>query len=181
MAYKSIVLSGNPGAGKSALATALSQKYDWPRHSIGSLWREDYEQKHPKREITFTEYWSKTSMEDNRKVNEQAKTIFERGNVIGELRYTKNLDPSLCLLVFVTADLKTRAARSANRIEHRNMSLQEIAKALQAREEEELSMARELYGKDYDYRDPKNYHLVLDSGKMSIAEEVSAINALMRK
>ena len=83
--------------------------------------------------------------------------------------------------MFVTADLKTRAARSANRIEHRNMSLQEIAKALQAREEEELSMARELYGKDYDYRDPKNYHLVLDSGKMSIAEEVSAINALMRK
>jgi cytidylate kinase len=61
------------------------------------------------------------------------------------------------------------------------MSIPEIAKVLKAREDEEVTRAHELYGKDYDYRDPRNYHLVLDSGKLSIAQEVAEINALMRK
>ena len=138
MPYKSIVLSGNPGAGKSALGEALSKEYGWPIHSIGRLWREKYDEEHPKRDMTFTEFWSRTSMDDNRKVNEKARVIFEKGEAIGELRYTKNLDPSVCLLVFVTADIKTRATRSAGREDYKGMSIPEITKALVEREEEEL-------------------------------------------
>jgi cytidylate kinase len=60
------------------------------------------------------------------------------------------------------------------------MSISQIAKSLEDRERAELDMAHELYGKDYDYRNRNNYHLVINSGKLSIAQEVSAINALMR-
>jgi cytidylate kinase len=181
MSYKSIVLSGNPGAGKSALAEALSKEYHLSIFSIGRIWREKYEETHPLKDSTFIDYWKATSMADNRNVNEMAKLVFEHGSVIGELRYTYNLDKSVCLLVFVTADLEIRAARSTGRAEHKGMSIPEIAKALKAREDEEVIRAHELYGKDYDYRDPKNYHLVLDSGKLSIAQEVDKINALMRE
>ncbi len=181
MSYKSIVLSGNPGAGKSALAEALSKEYHMSIFSIGKMWRKKYEETHPLKDISFADYWKATNMADNRNVNEVAKIVFEHGNVIGELRYTHNLDKSLCLLVFLTADLDIRASRSAGRAEHKGMSISEIAKVLKARENEEVTRAHELYGKDYDYRDPRNYHLVLDSGKLSIAQEVAEINALMRK
>lgn len=180
MAFKSIALSGNPGAGKSALAEALSKEYGWPIHSVGRIWREKYEQEHPKRDISFEEFWRKTGRVDNININERAQAVFEKGNVIGELRYPKNLGSS-CLLVFVTADIHTRATRSANREEYKGMSLPEITKALELREQDELSRGHELFGGDYDYRDTKNYHLIINSEKLSIAQEVMAINALMRK
>lgn len=180
-AYKSIVLSGNPGAGKSALAIALSKEYGWPIYSIGRLWREKYREEHPENDISFEEFWSRTSKDDNRKVNEDAKMIFEKGNVIGELRYTANLDKSICLLVFVTADITTRVTRAAGREEYNGMSIQKITETLERREKDELGRAHELYGNDYDYRDPKNYHVVIDSGKLTVAQEVSRMNVLMGK
>ena len=77
-AYKSIVLSGNPGSGKSVLAMALSKKYGWPVHSMGGLWRNKYKELHPKGEITFEEFWGRTTAEDSRQMNEQAKKILDR-------------------------------------------------------------------------------------------------------
>ena len=180
-AYKCIILSGNPGAGKSALATALSKEYGWPVYSIGRLWREKYRKEHPSGDMTFEEFWSRTSKEDNAEVNVQAMAIFENGNVIGELRYTANLDKSVCLMVFVTAELATRVRRAVGREEYRGMSDQEITEILERREKDEVARARELYGPDYDYRDPKNYHVVVDSDKLTVAQEVGVINTLMGK
>jgi cytidylate kinase len=180
-AYKSIVLSGNPGAGKSALAAALSKEYGWPIYSIGGLWREKYKEEHPGNDITFEEFWSRTTKEDNVKVNKQAKVIFEKGGVIGESRYTAILDASVCLLVFVTADMATRAMRTSGREEYRGMSVQEITKILERREQDELDMGHELYGMGYDYRDSKNYHIVIDSERLTVAQEVALVKGLMRK
>jgi cytidylate kinase len=179
-AYRCIVLSGNPGAGKSALATALSKEYGWPIYSIGRLWREKYKKEHPEGDISFEEFWSRTSKKENLEVNVQAKAIFESGNVIGELRYTANLDKSICLLVFVTADIATRVKRAVGREEYKGMSKQQITETLVRRERDEVARARDLFGNDYDYRDPKNYHVVVDSDKLTVAQEVGVINTLMK-
>ncbi len=181
MAYKSIVLSGYPGAGKSALASALSKEYGWPVYSIGGLWREKYKEEHPKKDITFEEFWSRTTKGDNIKVNERAKSISEEGRAIIDSRYVKSLSGDVCLFVLVTAGIATRAERVSGREEYKGMSAQLLIEILKRREEDELKRGHELYGNEYDYRDPQNYHLVLDTEKMTVAQEVAAIRAAMEK
>jgi cytidylate kinase len=180
-AYKSIVVSGLTGGGKTSLATALSKTYGWPMYSIGELWRTAYEQAHPKKDITLEEFFRRTTKDDNMRINAAAKLLFESGNVIGESRYTSILNKSVCLLVFLTADMAVRVQRVQNREEYANMTAEELAATLETREKDDLDKGRELYGEDYDYRDPKNYHLVLDTTKMSTAQCVDAVNRLMNK
>ncbi len=180
MAFKSIILSGHPGSGKSALANALSNEYGWPVYSIGGLWREKYKKEHPQNDITFEDFWSQTNKEDNIKINEEAKVLFERGSIIGESRYTMILDSSICLLVFITADMNTRVKRVHGRPEYRRMSKQELAETLERRGQDELDRGHELYGDDYDYRNPQNYHLVIDTTHMTVEQEVKAVLGMMR-
>ena len=176
-AYKSIVLSGNPGSGKSVLAMALSKKYGWPVHSMGGLWRNKYKELHPKGEITFEEFWGRTTAEDSRQMNEQAKKIFENGGMIGDSRYVSYLDKKVCLLVFVTADIDTRARRAQNRDEYKTMPVQEIKKILEKREKDELKIGEGLFG--IDYRNVNYYHVVINTGMMTVEQEVGVIEALM--
>jgi len=83
MSYKSIVLSGNPGAGKSALGRSAVERVQLANTFNRRIWREKYEAAHPNKEYNFsTEFWSKTSMERQQEVNDIAKVIFEKGNAI---------------------------------------------------------------------------------------------------
>lgn len=179
-AYKSIVLSGNPGVGKSTLAAALSKEYGWPIYSIGGLWRKKYEESRPKGGVSFAEFWSMTSTKDNREVDERAKFIFELGNAIGDIRYTKNLNRSVCLLVFLTADIATRTLMARDRDEYRGMSALAIRKVLEKREKDEVKKGKELYGAGYDYRDPDNYHVVMNSSLLTTDQKLDAIRVLMK-
>lgn len=179
LAYKSIVISGTPVSGKSTLSAALSEHYGWKIHSIGSLWRARYAEKYPKGEVSFEEFWSKTTPEDNWVLNEQAKSLFENGGIIGESRYVSYLDASKCLLVFVDADINIRAERAAKgRGEYSSMPVYKIVEILERREADELRVGQELFG--VDYRDPKGYHIVLNSGLMTVNQEARAVMELMR-
>lgn len=182
--YKSIILSGYPGAGKSALAAALSKEYGWPVYSIGGLWRDKYKtykDAHPEYAATFEEFWSKTTIPDNLAVNEDAKLISEKENVIFDSRYTKSFNGEFCLFVFVTADIDIRVKRVHHREEYKALSVQELVEVLKRREKDEVAMGQKLYGANYDYRDPQNYAIVIDSRKMTVAQEVEKIRELMRK
>ncbi len=175
--YKSIVLSGYPASGKSALAEQLSKRYGWPVYSMGGLWRKKYAELHPDGDITFEEFWGRTTPEDSRKMNEEAKKIFENGGVIGDSRYVSYLDGSLCLLVFVTAELGIRAQRVCDRDGYKGMSVDEIKRLLEKRENDEFNIGKGLFG--MDYRDMRQYHIVINSGKLTVAQEVDIIDRLM--
>ena len=175
--YKSIILSGNPASGKSVLAERLSKKYGWPIHSMGGLWRKRYKEMHPNGDISFEEFWGRTTPEDSRKMNEEAKKIFEDGGIIGDSRYVSYLDGSVCLLVFVTADIGTRAKRVCDRDEYEGMSASEIERVLEKREKDELKIGEGLFG--IDYRDTKHYHVVINSAMMTVEQEVDVIESLM--
>jgi cytidylate kinase len=175
--YRSIVLSGYPASGKSVLAARLSEKYGWPVYSMGNLWREKYREMHPKGEISFEEFWGRTTPEDSREMNEQAKRIFENGGIIGDSIYVSYLDRSICLLVFVAADIGIRADRVCGREGYKGMSVEEIRRLLEKRENDELKIGKGLFG--IDYRDMKHYHVVINSGKLTVEQEVDVIDRLM--
>ncbi len=175
MNYESIILSGLPVSGKSTLATMLSEHYDWPIHAIGELFRAAWTRQHPHEQVSFEEYWRTISLEENRKVNVEAKKRFAAGQVIGDSRYASYCKDLPALLVFITAPLEIRAARACHK--YPGKSKREIEQILLEREQVETRTGQELF--DCDYRDPQNYHVVLDSEKLQLHQEFTLIKALM--
>lgn len=174
MSFTSILVSGLPGSGKSTLIKRLSGIYGWPVYGIGKIWRDEWARKYPNAEKSFEEFWRSTSLEDNTRVNQIAKEIFAKGEVIGDTRYTAFCADLPALLVFVTCPLDIRAAR-APKERYPDKNPEEIKAILQQRDLDELKMGKDIFGQDYDYRDPNNHHLVLNSGKLKIEEEVASI------
>jgi len=171
-------LSGLPVSGKSTLTRTLSEVYGWPIHSIGDLWRARHKVLYPNGKVSFEEYWRGTSIEDNRKINEQARKIYAAGKIVGDTRYSIYCKDLPVLLVFITADLEVRAKRGID-TKYRGKSIEDVKQILIEREECEVKMGKELF--DFDYRDIRHYHLALNSGVFSVEEEVEIIRGLVPK
>ncbi|MEK6855092.1 MAG: cytidylate kinase family protein [Nanoarchaeota archaeon] len=181
MKYNSIILSGLPCSGKSTLASLLSQHYCWPIYSIGGIWRERWRIDYPRAEIPFEEYWRSTTPEENRKINVEARKIFEKGKIIGDSRYSSYYCSDLpALMIFVQADIEIRAKRMLNSKKCNGQTLEEIKMILHEREKDEVDIGKKLFN-GFDYRNFQYYHLTLDAGKMSPQEEFSHVLSFMEK
>ena len=175
MKYESIALSGLPGSGKSTLARSLSSLYGWPVHSVGKIFKEQWKREKPK--ITFEEYWVLTDMERNRQIEELSREIVETGRVIADQRFITQFTDLPCLLVYVMADLNLRVERNIANGRYQGTQ-EQISELLLKREEHELNMYHQLYG-ETDFRDPSNYHLTLNAGKLTLDEEARIITSLL--
>ena len=160
------------------MAKRLSEFYGWPLYSIGDLWREEYKKQHPDGEISFEDYWKNNALEDHLRVNEVAKAIFEKGSVIGDSRYTIYCADLPALLVFITAPLDIRAQRAVNCGKYGDKTMDKIKKILLEREEDEAKIGKKLF--NYDYRDPINYTLTLDSGRLTLDDEINILTYLIK-
>lgn len=178
MRYQGIVFSGLPGAGKSALVEKLAAKYGWPVFSAGGQWRKKYEKLYHDSKITFEDYWRGIPIGEKRDFASQVDLVYAKGGVIGDSRYTINLRAFPLLLVFITADVETRASRALKLGKYGKTSLEEIKSVLETREQDELKTGRDLF--NYDYRDADYYHLVLNSAKLTITDEASLIESIVR-
>lgn len=178
MKYQSIVFSGLPGSGKSTLVKKLNEIYGWPVCSIGEIWRQRWAVKYPNKEVTFEEYWSKSSHEDQVQINTEARQIFSKSKVIGDSRYTIYLRDLPIFLVFMSADLEARATRGFGLEKYRGKSIEEIKQILTRREADEMRVGKELFG--YDYRDSYYYDLVINSGRLSLEEEIAVIRGVIQ-
>ena len=173
----SIILSGLPLSGKTTLAKKLGEMYHWHIYAIGQLWRDQWKEQYPKGEVSFEEFWRGVPLKDQQKINVKAREIFKAGNVIGDSRYSIYCKDLPSLLVFVTADLKIRAQRA--HLKYPGKSMEDIEHILQGRENDELTVGKQLYGNNFDYRDSAHYHLSLNSGMLSVEEEVAAIEKVI--
>jgi cytidylate kinase len=178
MKYQSIVFSGLPGAGKSTLVAKLKEIYKWPMLSVGDLWRARWANLCPDEEISFEEYWRTTSSEDNRQVNVDFREQATKNHLIGDCRYTIYLKDLPVFLVFLTADLNIRAKRGVGLAKYNGNGEKEIKEILYRREADEVAASKRLFG--YDYRDPANYHLVLNTAMLSQEEEIAVIKSLLK-
>ncbi len=178
MIYTNIILSGLPFSGKSSLAKKLAEVFKWPIYSIGQLWREEWKKKYPNADVGFEEYWRNTTIEENREMDQKAKEVFKNGMVIGDVRYLTNYMDLPSLLVFVTADLNKRALRAFDNGVYQG-KLDDIKEIMLRREMDELRVGKELYGEEYDYRDPKHCHLTINSGLLDIYKESCIISRMI--
>lgn len=181
MIYNNIIISGLPGSGKSTLCKELSDIFHWPVFSIGDEWRKRWMQIPEDTRPSFEKYWRERSVQENKDMDARARAIFEKGDVIGGIRYAINYKDLNSLLIFVTASLDIRAKRLGFCSNH---SLSEIKETLIKRERDEIEMGQRLYfdmvSGWYDYRDSNYYNLVLNSGKMRLDEEVEQVKTAMK-
>jgi cytidylate kinase len=177
MKYKSIVFSGLPGAGKTTLVKKLSEIYGWPVYSVGDLWRAQWAQKFPNKEVAFEEFWRTTATKDLEQVNIDFAKVAIKGGVVGDSRYAIYLRNLPILLVFLSADLETRATRAYGLEKYKDKSMEEIKQILQQREVDEIAAGRRLY--NFDYRDSSYYHVSINTGMLSQEEEIAIIKGLL--
>ena len=167
------MISGPPASGKTTIAEALAKDCNMPKYSAGGELKAMYEKFHPKKDIPFREWWRQMSIEDNRKLDERLKVEFESNRLVADSRYTSYLDKTKCLLVFVNADIETRSLRALLRDEFKDVPREKVAEILKMREEDEVKTGIELFG--VDYRDTRQYHIIINSDLLSIKQEVNAI------
>lgn len=176
MQYSALGIAGDPGAGKTELIKNLLKHHalaHWKSCSTGDLLR----QRHAKLlaegtfKDSFADYLSHGLTDDEILIlNDQAHTLVKNGNCLLDSRYAvENCKGTDALKVFLTAPLEVRARRRAKDADDMN----EISSELKRRATWEYETGKRLY--KYDYRDLSNYHLVLDSSKLTIEQEVEAI------
>lgn len=179
MKFTSIFLAGPPVSGKSTLAKMLAERLNFPIYSIGRMFREEWAKKYPNQEISFEEYWRNLSPSEVKYQDNVATAVFAKGNVIAEGRYAIMCQSLPTMLrILVTAPLEIRAQRALALERYQGKSVEEIKAILLSREEDEVKMGKELYGEAYDYRAADYYHFVVNSGPLSLDEEVAVITKL---
>ena len=177
-----IVISGEPGAGKTTFAKEVAEYYGKEVYSVGEFWRKEYEkykEEHQSGYSTFEHYWGDIPLSKQRDANRGLKQYVARGMVV-ETRYVQifpNKDE--CLIIYVHAPIEVRAERIKERPEYSGKTSTEIEVILKKRQKDEVEVGMKLFGSDY--RNAKFYDLIFDSSVLTPKEELSATEALMRK
>ena len=178
-ADRGIVVSGDPGSGKTTFVELLSAEYGKEVYSVGKYWREEYEKEHPSGDITFDEYWRSRPYRDQLEANTSLRHYAQDLGYIVDTRYASIFDKDRCLIIYLRAPLEVRAVRLATRAEYSGKTIKEIEAILAARQEDEVAIGKKLFG--IDYRDRNFYDLILDSSLLTPDEELVAAKARMRK
>jgi cytidylate kinase len=175
MVYAAIVISGTPCSGKSSLAREIGSNLGKEVYSIGKIFRAMWREKHPDGKVSFEDFWSRVSHEENMEADRLCIEKMATGNYIGDFRYARKCDGPEFLKVLVTADVRIRARRALQDGRYPGATLEEIRDFLKDRERDEVRVGQNMYGEKYDYRKSKEYHLVLNSGRLTLDQEVQQV------
>jgi cytidylate kinase len=155
------------------LAKLLAEEFNWNYISVGHLWRDLWKQRYPNGEISFEEFWVKTTDEENLEMDKRIGEVIKQGHYIADLRYGfLHRDPKI-LIVFTFCDINVKVNRALEKNAYPGKGFEEIKQIIEQREKDEVDRSLKLYGQDY--RDPKNYDIKFDTTNSPPEEALNII------
>ncbi len=191
MLYNALAVSGDPCSGKTKLIERLVACTGWEAGSIGGMFRATFESWKKtvspigKSENDFDHWWAhKVSDETIRKVNIEATERLSKGSYILDSRYALHNAQGLpnVAVIYLTAPLKVRGQRALNAGRYPHVLLSGaggVMDILYRRSQEEFRRGLELY--NFDYRDLKEYDLVLNTNRLTLEQEVAQACTLLNQ
>lgn len=170
--FNNVAISGKIAVGSTTLARALALKLGWNLREASQMFRDISQQRGFDLEKTPQQY----NDDVDRKIDQETVSICQstvHTVVVSDLAGYLTRDISHTLRVLVTCDDQTRVKRYAV---SRGHGQREAAELLRLREQKDQEKFVHLY-RDHDFFDPVFFHLVLDSGTLSVEEEVTRIVA----
>lgn len=180
MNYKSILISGVPGAGKSTLAHELSRIIGWRVFYVGGIWREQWKAGAEHEQQTFEQYIKTRTVREHAAMDARARKELARGSCIGDLWHERIGDRLPLLKVFVDASLSLRARRAVVTKKYFGKKPHEIELILKSRERSQVNLAKKIYGATYDYRERSYYHLILNFDLLTAHEGACLLARALR-
>lgn len=167
--FSSIAITGYISSGSSTLAKLLSDRLGWKLVSVGEEVRKIFAEHGW--EIEQTE---KMPPAKDREIEARLRKLILEGQKLiyeGHLAGWNTRDLPYVLRVLCIADPETQVERFTRR---EGVSRQKALKVMKKRNEGLTRNFKKLYGVRNRF-DPKYFHLILDTGKMTIAEEAEAV------
>jgi cytidylate kinase len=179
--HNAIILSGPPISGKSVLGELLAKKYNFEFYSVGLMWRKRWAALYPKKEVPFEVFWKKSQIsltdQEKKSIDDFVRQLCKKGNVIADSRFAAICGDTIGLKVLVTASFEVRFSRALDREIYRFETSKRLKRILKSRENDEVALGKNLY--QLDYRNPQSYHVVLNSGLLTLDEEIDIVHNLV--
>ena len=180
-----ITISGVSGAGKSSTAILLAEKLDYTHYSMGDLQRK-LAKKHGMTTVEFSKVESKDPKYDKERDNLMKKIGQKEDNFVIDAWLGAKFIPQ-GINIFLDCDLDIRAKRifketqkgKNTQVQHKRESDLDYSSVEEVKEsilkKEKINRIRWIKYYDFDFKDRKNYNLVLDTTDLSIKETVDEI------
>lgn len=169
MDFKNIAVSGRIAVGSSSLAKALSWRLGWKLRDASQIFRDISMHSGFDLEKDPQKYGEEIDLAVDSETRNTLRT--KQAVVVSKLAgfLSRDIDDSLRILV--SCPIEERVNRYAK---DRGYSIIKSSQLIESREKSDQGKWEKLYGK-HDFFDPKIFHLVIDSGKLKIGEEVDLI------
>lgn len=158
--YRCLTVSGKIATGTTTLSKNLSRVLKWKHINVGGLQRE-FDRKHHINENQQGAI-ARSDQHEKSMENMTLKMLTSDKNIIYEAWLSgfvaRNLSDVLRVLLICSHE-DIRIDRVMNR---ENLTIEEAKHCIKQREEENTLKWKKLYG-DYNFWDPKYYHLVIDT------------------
>ena len=174
MELKNIAVSGRIAVGSSSLAKALSLSLGWQLRDASQIFRDVTAQMGFNLEIDIDKAIGDRDDQIDREVDKKTIELLSGSNKIvttSKLAGFLSREIDSVFRVLASCPLKERIRRYSK---DRSYPLDRAKQLLESREMTDQAKWERLYG-SHDFFDPKIFHLVVDSGKLSVEEEVELV------
>lgn len=174
MDFRNIAISGRIAVGSSSLARALSLRLGWKFRDGGQIFRDVTAQAGFNLEVDIDKAIGSRDDQIDREVDRETIEILTQGHnsvVTSKLAGFLGKEAGGVLRILVVCPIDDRISRYSK---DRGYSTGEAKRLLEEREEKDRQKWERIYGK-IDFFDPKIFHLMIDSGKLKVEEEVDLV------
>ena len=169
MDFRNIAISGKIAVGSSSLAKALSVRLGYKLRDASQIFRDISMHSGFDLEKDPQKYGEEIDLAVDSETRDTLRT--KQAVVVSKLAgfLSRDIDDSLRILV--SCPIGERVNRYAK---DRGYSIIKSSQLIESREKSDQQKWERLYGKQ-DFFDPVNFHLVIDSGKISVEKEVELV------